>query len=474
MAETYITEEDRYVSPRVSQGNAYEDINTRAAANLGTMSGQMTLLRMQELQNSVSAQDLSRRKGIFEEDQRVKKQAEADDFNGFMMDNAGAPDFSKKMEEQLQKNPRLFNNEDVMRTLEQANKSTERINQVRADQMAGRNLDFTEQHEKEEQEMYRLKLGTNLDKLKSERDTFKAVMYDEENAMIAKFGSLLGNSGMDTETNKNLSNAWTDLKMNVDEGSRKEVMPTLLRLAGSFSGLSRLEEIESAKIGQHGKLMQSLAQNGFRIDPNAPDEELDKVLQSAINKFPERAGSIAKFRNDFIEARTAQTEIGENRKIFNEKLVQLNDLSKKAQLGDMDAQIERKRLLDEMAISAGAIEGKTNSIIEQQERRRKTMDEETERNLKATRILKYEADIANSRDDQERKDIEMKYKEAQSDSGALESARDAILDELEITTDANRKKELEKNLSRITNTFNSRSSDASTSRSGSAGTTIPR
>jgi hypothetical protein len=443
MAETYITEQDRYSTPSVYQGNAYEDVNTRAAANLGTMSGQMTLLKMQELQNSLSMQDMSRRKSIFEEDKRVEQAREADDFAGFMMDQAGAPDAPAKAEEFLSKNPKLFKNDDVMSMLGNMNKSTERINQIRADKMQSRNIGVQEDLQDESEETYRLKVGTALDQAKSEKEGWKSAIYEQGNESLHKIHSLLGASAIDGDTKLNMSNAVSDINSNpnMTPEQKQSMMSVFTRFGGSFSNLAKMEEIEMAKIAKHGNLHKSLGQMGINIDLESAPEDLDKVFTQAMKKAPDRAQAIFDFRKDVMEAKSARSEIGDNKKMFNEKLVKLNDLSTKMAKGDVDAQIEYRRLMDELSVTAGTIDGKVSSVNDAYARQRALMDENMESKTKAARIANIESEIRKETNHAVREQKKMELEGLQKNKGAVQQHINNLYDLMEVETDSTKRAE---------------------------------
>lgn len=211
MADTYITERDRYDLPTVSSGQFTEDIGTRASANLGTMSGQLSLLQMQKLQSEVNSADMSRRQSIFQEDQRLKKQAEADDYAGFLGTQADQPDDVriKNNNQYLKENPNLLQNAGAMQmfaNVDIGSRAQSEYNKRRVEEkqtaLVENKIDFEMENQDKAEETALIQMDNSFKKAKNDRDTFDTALASGRVNDAGEVARLLQISELDGETKR--------------------------------------------------------------------------------------------------------------------------------------------------------------------------------------------------------------------------------------------------------------------------------
>lgn len=446
MADTYITERDRYSLPTVSSGQFTEDIGTRASANLGTMSGQLNLLQMQKLQSEVSSADMSRRATIFQEDQRLKKQAEADDYAGFLGTQADQPDDirSKNNNQYLKENPNLLQNAGAMQmfaNVDIGSRAQSEYNKRRVEDKqtayTENKIDFDIANQDKAEETALIQMDNLFKKAKNERDTFDTALASGKLNDAGEVARLLNVSELDGETKKNFSDVMSDLRLMGNETYN----PALLNMASALSAGSNLDKTYDYKMARNTPLLNSLNAVGISLNWKGTDEEFEASIDEAVKniplKFPNssdaesRLNGLNKAAKDITEYRAAGRTNAENVAKTNEKLVLLKELTKKSNLGDPEAKIEVERLLAELSVVAGGMKGAYDKNMSEAERLMKIDKDDRDVRAKEMNIRKKGIDILNSREEGERQKLELEMKMETQDATSRSTYLKFLQDQLE-------------------------------------------
>jgi hypothetical protein len=485
MADTYITDRDRYSLPTVSSGQFTEDINTRASANLGTMSGQLNLLQMQKLQSEVDSADMLRRQTVFQEDQRFKKQAEADDYAGFLGTQADQPDDvrSKNNNQYLKENPNLLQNAGAMemfKNVDIGSRAQSEYNKRRVEDKqtaySENKVDFDIENQDKAEETALLQMDNTLKAATAQRDAFDTALNSGKLNDVGEVSRLLNSSSLDVVTKNNFSDVMSDLRLMGNETYN----PALLNMASALSAGSNLDKTYDYKMARNIPLLNSLAKSGISVNWKGTDEEfeasIDEAEKNIMLNFPDpadaqsRMNGLNKAAKDITEYRTAGKINSENMARANEKLVALKELTKKANLGDPEAKIEAERMFSELSVIAGSMKGIYDKNMSDVERIMKLDKDNLDVRTKETNISKKLADIANSRDAADRDARKLELDEITNDDRSRAAGLDLIQKALE-TAKGPSKIALEEELQRM----NSRiASGVAASGNGSTGSMIPR
>jgi hypothetical protein len=445
MADTYITERDRYDLPTVSSGQFTEDINTRAAANLGTMSGQLNLLQMQKLQSEVNSADMARRQTIFQEDQRFKKQAETDDYVGFLMTQADQPeeDRVKNNNQYIKENPNLLRNPDAMQmfgNVDIGSRAQSEYNKRRVESKqtayAENKIDFDIANQDKAEETALLQMDNTFKAATAQREAFDSALNSGKINNAGEVARLLYSSSLDNETKKNFSDVMSDLRLMGNE----TYTPALINMASALSIGSNLDKTYDYKMSRNAPLLNSLAKEGITLNWKGTDEEfeasIDEAEKNIASKFkPEeveaRLSGLQKAAKDITEYRGASTSSEANRVQANEKLNLLKELTKKSNLGDPEAKIEVERLLSELSVVAGGMKGAYDKNMADVERLMKIDKDNLDVRTKEMNIRKKGVDILNSREEGERQKLELEMKMETQDATSRATYLKFLQDQLE-------------------------------------------
>jgi len=454
MADTYITERDRYDLPTVSSGQFTEDVNTRAAANLGTMSGQLNLLQMQKLQSEVNSADMARRQTIFQEDQRFKKQAETDDYVGFLMTQADQPeeDRVKNNNQYIKENPNLLRNPDAMQmfgNVDIGSRAQSEYNKRRVENKqtayAENKIDFDMANQDKAEETALLQMDNTFKAATAQRQAFDTALASGKIKDAGEVARLLRVSKLDGETQKNFSDVMSDLRLMGNETYNpiETYGPALLDMAASLSTGSNLEQTYDYKMARNAPLLNSLAKEGITLNWKGTDEEfeasIDEAEKNIVSKFkPEeveaRLNGLQKAAKDITEYRGASASSETNRVQVNEKLNLLKELTKKSNLGDPEAKIEVERLLSELSVVAGGMKGAYDKNMADVERLMKIDKDNLDVRAKEMNIRKKGVDIINSTNEGERQKLELEMKIELQDAKSREDYLKFLQDQLVTAT----------------------------------------
>jgi len=485
MADTYITERDRYNLPTVSSGQFTEDITTRAGANLGSMSSQLNLLQMQKLQTEVNTADMARRQTVFQEDKRFEKQKEVDEYVGFLGTQADQPDDIRNQNNNkyIKEHPNLLLNEDAMKTFLNVNIGTRaqsEYNKRRVEDkqttLLERKADFEIENQDKAEENSLLQMENAMNTAKLQKETFNTAVTSGKINEASEVARLLNMSSLDNESKKNFSDVMSDLRLM----GNNTYNPALLGMAEALSAGSNLGRTYDYKMSRNVPLMNSLAKEGISINWKGTDEEFEASIDEAEKniqlKYPNpldaktRLDGLNKATNDITEYRNANKINTENMARANEKLVALKELTKKSNLGDPEAKIEAERLFSELAVVTGSMKGIYDKNMGEVERIMKIDKDNLDVRTKETNIRKKLTDIDNSRDAAELAARKLELDELTNDDRSRAAALDILQKALE-TAKGPSKVKLEAELERM----NSRiASGTATGSPSSAGSTIPR